>query len=240
MATQHEPEPQAEPQPEAEQKPGGISGYLAGVPKARMVTGVAIAVGGLFIAMALCTLPDQAQKFYPPPPVTQVAVTEIAPTGTVLPTWTPVPTWTPQPLVDLPNQQRAYQEYRIYHLLYEYRACYHHFVQPPPTPVPPPTLGPTVEYAGQNPEEPWRDDPRFLHLKPTPTPTPTPIPGAIVKHLPAQYGLTDRQVDDHALGDLGGATRWLIERYSRGDCAESTHYAAFEGRTVFLTEYARR
>lgn len=236
MATQNSgPEPAPEP---AEEKKSG--GWFAGVPRARMVLAGAIVIAGLFLAMALCSLPGQAQKFYPPPPVTMVAVTEVAPTGTVLPTWTPVPTITPQALVDLPNQQRAYQEYRIFHLLYEYRACYRHYIKPPPTPVPTPTPGPTIEYTGQNPQEPWRDDPRFIHMKPTLTPTPTPIPGAIIKHLPAPYGLTDRQVDDHALGDLGGATRWLIERYSRRDCTESTHYAAFEGRTVFLTKYSRK
>ena len=220
-----------------------------GLSRARAITLLVVFLSAVLVLVAVCKVPDQAHKFQPtlPPPVTQVivevtevAVTEVAATGTPLPTWTPVPTPTPQPLVDLPNQQRAYQEYRIFHLLFEYRVCYRHHVQAPPTAIPPPTAGPTIVYRGQNPDEPWRDDPRFMHLKPTPTLTPTPIPGAIVKHLPAPYGLSDREVDDHALRDLGGATRWLIERYSRGDCTESTHYAAFEGRTVFLNDYSRR
>ncbi|MCY4559074.1 MAG: hypothetical protein OXF79_22395 [Chloroflexi bacterium] len=237
MATQAD-----DPQPEAtgDDKATGLAASLKAIPPSRLLFYGAIVAAGLLVSMGLCALPGQAQKFQPPPPVTQVVVTEVAPTTTVLPTWTPVPTATPPPLVDLPLQQRAYQEYRIYHLLYEYRACYRHHTQPPPTPVPTPTAGPTPEYTGHNPQEPWRDDPRFAHLEPTPHPTPTPIPGALVQHLPPPYGLSDREVDDHALGDLSGATRWLIERYSRGDCVESTHYAAFEGRTVFLSKYATR
>lgn len=235
MATEKEPEPK--------------SGTIAGMTRVRQITLIAIVLAALLILMATCVGAQNADQFMPPPPpppVTQVVVTQVAPTGTQeptltpLPTWTPVPTNTPQPLVDLPNQQRAYAEYRIYHLLYEYRVCYRHYIQPPPTPLPTPTPGATPVYRGSNPSEPWRDDPRFAHLRPTPTPTPTPFPNAKVEHLPAPYGLTDRQIDDHALRDLGGATRWLIERYSRGDCAESTHYAAFTGRTVFLTNYSRK
>ena len=171
MATERNQEPEPAPEPASTPEPeksGGIMGYIAGVPRPRLVLSGAIVIAGLFLAMALCSLPDQAQKFYPPPPVTLIAVTEVAPTGTALPTWTPVPTNTPPPLVDLPNQQRAYQEYRVFHLLYEYRVCYRHAVLPPPTPMPTPTQGPTPEYTGQSPDEPWRDDPCLLYTSPSP------------------------------------------------------------------------
>ena len=50
--------------------------------------------------------------------------------------------------------------------------------------------------------------------------------------------MSDAQVEDHVLADLGGATRWLIVRYEDGDCAELTQFTVFPGRLVWLNRYA--
>ena len=90
-------------------------------------------------------------------------------------------------------------------------------------------------YNGEYPAEPWRDDPRFL--APTPMLRPTEIPGAFPgQHRPPEYGISDAEVEDHVLSDIGGATRWLIARYQHGDCAELTQFTvspdAWRGSTA--------
>ena len=204
---------------------------------------IAILVGILgaciVVAALVCQAPRVASEFAPPTP---------APTPTVAPTWTPVPTYTPVPLptatpqamADLPIQQLHYDEYRIFHLLYEYEQCVKTYVKPPPTPTPAPSPRPQLEYTGQYPDEPWRDDERFNYLRPTQTPLPTKVPGAFALHRPPVYGLTPREIEDHVIDDIGGATRWLIARYRDGSCVELTQYTVFPGRLTWLHRYSAK
>lgn len=200
-----------------------------------LIVGGALAALVIILA-AICSAPDIVAEVKPAEPT---PMPTLAPTGTPVPTWTPVPppTATPHALADLPLQQRHYQEYRIFHMVHEYTLCYRAHVAPPPTPVPPPTAGPTPEYGGEHPTEPWRDDPRFL--APTPTLRPTEIPGGFPGHHRApEHGLSDAEVEDHVLADIGGATRWLIVRYEDGDCQELTQFTVFPGRLVWLNRYS--
>ena len=200
-----------------------------------MTAGLALGAVAVIVA-ALCSAPEIIAEVTPPEPT---------PMPTAAPTWTPVPTWTPappptatpHPLASIPEQQAHYQEYRVFHLVHEYTLCYRAHVQPPPAPVSTPTTGPTPEYHGNFPTEPWRDDPRFL--APTQAPRPTAAPAGFPgQHRPLGYGATDAELEDHALADLGAATRWLIERYRSGDCEELTQFTVFPGRLVWLNRYA--
>ena len=206
---------------------------IAGVRVRSLITIAAVLGACIIVGALLCSIPPAVSEFQPDPTPT------IAPTWTPVPTFTPppIPTATPKAIADLPIQQLHYDEYRFFHLLYEYTQCYRAYVQPPPTPRPTPTLGPTIEYAGSYPEEPWRDDPRFAHLQPTATPEPTAVPGAFPsRHRPPEYGLNEGDIEDHVLDDVSGATRWLIERYRYNDCEELTQYAVFPGRLTWLNE----
>ncbi len=190
-----------------------------GIPTRLLVT-IAVILGGCIVAAALlCNVPRAVREFTPPPAPT------MAPTFTPVPTWTPVPqpTATPKPIADLPLQQLHYNEYRIFHLIYEYQKCYDaHIKPPPPTPMPQPAA--TGEPA-----------------TPTSTPDPTPVPGAFEgRHRPPEYGLTEPEIEDYVLADIGGSTRWLIERYNHGDCDELTQYTVFPGRLSWLHRYSGR
>lgn len=76
-------------------------------------------------------------------------------------------------------------------------------------------------------------------LAPTPTLRPTEIPGAFPgQHRPPEFGLSDAEVEDHVLSDIGGATRWLIARYQHGECAELTQFTVFPGRLAWLNRHS--
>ena len=200
-----------------EPEPEGNPDDIFGIPR-RTVFALAWILGvSLVVMAAMCNGPKVVREFTP------------APTPLPEPTWTPVPTFTPwphptptpQPIAELPRQQAHYNEYRFFHMLYEYQHCYWaHIKEPPPTPTPSPT-------------------PEDGEVQPTPTPVPTQVLGAFLeKHRPPEYGLTEREVEDHVLEDVGGATSWLIDRYRKGDCAELTQYTVYPGRLTWLHRYS--
>ena len=203
-----------EPQPPSQPPPS-----VFGVPVRLVVILAAILGGAIVLAAMLCNVPRAVSEFKPAPQPT------MAPTWTPVPTFTPAPqpTATPKPIADLPLQQLHYNQYRVFHLIYEYQKCYDaHIKPPPPTPVP------QTADAGVTPT-------------PTPTPDPTPVPGAFEdRHRPPEHGLTEPEIEDHVLADIGGATRWLIDRYKHGDCAELTQYTVFAGRLAWLHRYSGR
>ena len=205
-------------EPQTEQPPQGPP-QVFGIPTRLLITIALILGGAIVVSALLCNVPRAVQEFTPPPDPTA------APTFTPVPTWTPVPqpTATPKPIADLPLQQLHYNRYRIFHLLYEYQKCYEaHIAPPPPTPMPQPSI------TGEPPT-------------PTPTPDPTPVPGAFDdRHRPPEHGLSETEIEDHVLADIGGSTRWLIERYKNGECDELTQYTVFAGRLAWLHRYSGR
>ena len=203
-----DPNTPAQPEPER----------FFGLSVRTLITLAAIFGGCIVLAVVVCSVvPKSIEQFTPGP--TPIPI----PTWTPVPTFTPVPqpTATPKPIADLPLQQLHYNQYRIFHLIYEYQKCYAAHIRPPvPTPTP----------------QPAEDG---VPPTPTPTPDPTPVPGAFEdRHRPPEYGLTEPEIEDHVLADIGGATRWLIDRYKQGDCAELTQYTVFAGRLAWLHRYA--
>ena len=147
------------------------------------------------LASLICNVPKVVSALTPPP--------------TPAP---PPPTPTPRPLVELPQQQRHYDAYRVYHFMYEYRICYRAYVQPPAS---------STDAAEQ----------------PTPEQNPPPA-GSASFHSTPRHGLMDGELEDHILAGIGGATRWLIERYNLNGCQELRQFAIFPGRLTWLHRYS--
>ena len=160
------PDPDTPAQPEPER--------FFGLSVRTLITLAAVFGGCIVLAVVVCNVvPKSIEQFAPGP--TPVPV----PTWTPVPTFTPVPqpTATPKPIADLPLQQLHYNQYRIFHLIYEYRKCYEAHVRPS---VPTPTPQPAEDGATPTP---------------TPTPEPTPVPGAFEGRHRAPGVRTERARD---------------------------------------------
>ena len=180
---------------------------------------VLVLCGAMVLSALFCNVPSAIDA------VTPDATPRPDPTFTPVPTWTPIPplTATPRPLSDLPNQQRHYDEYRLYHFISEYDLCYRGSVT---APAPAPVITGTAEPGEAKPPEP------------TPTPQTLALDDvSLAFHSPPPHGVSDLELEAHVTRDLAGATRWLIERYREGGCLEPRQFAVFPGRLIWLNRY---